>query len=428
LAALFGSTADAVARQTGFVQRASKLGGSAMARTLVFGWLHNPEATLEELAQMATDLGVPISPQGLEQRFSPRAAAFFERLLREAVLRVVSADPVAVPLLQRFAGGVCLLDSTALTLPAAFASLWRGCGVAPGQGGAGIKVQVQLNLVDGTLTGPFLQPGYQSDHEGVRLLPALPAGALHLTDLGYFSLDRLEELHGQAVRWLTRVKVNTRFRDATGRVWTAAAFLAQQTGPTIDVPIELGLEQRLPCRLLAVRAPPEVVAQRRERLRKHLRRRGRLHRDRWALAEWTYYVTNVPTEQMSAAEAWVLARCRWQIELLFKLWKSEGRVDESRSAKPWRILCEVYAKLLGMVVQHWLLLVGCWSYPDRSLRKASRTVQRHSWSLALVLMNRHMVYAMLLNLRRCLTTGCRINRRRRDPPTHQLLLDLAEAG
>jgi hypothetical protein len=371
---------------------------------------------------------VPISPQGLEQRFSPRAAAFFERLLHEAVLRVVRADPVAVPLLERFAGGVCLLDSTSLTLPAAFASRWRGCGAVPGEGGAGMKVQVRLNLVDGTLTGPFLQPGCQTDHEGVRLLPPLPAGALHLADLGYFSLDRLEELHGQEVWFLTRVSVNTRFRDAAGRVWTAAAFLAQQTGPTIEVPIELGLAQRLPCRLLAMRAPPKVVALRRERLRKHRRRRGRLHRDRWALAEWTYYVTNVPAERLSAAEAWVLARCRWQIELLFKLWKSEGRVDESRSAKPWRILCEVYAKLLGMVVQHWLLLVGCWSYADRSLRKASRTVRRHSWSLALSLLNRHLVYAMLLNLRRCLKTGCRVNRRRRDPPTHQLLLGLAEAG
>jgi len=428
LATLFTSTADAAARQTDFVRRQSKLDGSAMARTLVFGWLHNPQATLEELAQMATDLGVPISPQGLEQRFSPRAAAFFERLLGEAVLRVMSANPVTVPLLQRFAGGVCLLDSTSLTLPAALARLWRGSGLTPGQAGAGIKAQVQLNLVDGTLTGPLLQPGCQSDLEGVRLLPPLPAGALHLTDLGYFSLDRLQELHGHGVLFLTRVSVNTRFRDTAGRVWTAAAFLGQQTGATIEVPIQLGLEQRLPCRLLALRAPPEVVAQRRERLRKHLRRRGRLHRDRWALAEWTYYVSNVPAEQLSAPEAWVLARCRWQIELLFKLWKSEGRVDESRSAKPWRVVCEVFAKLLGMVVQHWLLLVGCWSYPDRSLRKASRTVRRHSWSVALGLTNRHLVYGLLLNLQRCLTKGCRVNRRRRDPPTHQLLLGFAETG
>ena len=35
-----------------------------------------------------------------------------------------------------------------------------------------------------------------------------------------------------------------------------------------------------------------------------------------------------------------------------------GYVDESRSAKPWRILCEVYAKLFAMLVQHWMFLVS----------------------------------------------------------------------
>jgi len=428
LESLFNDVADRLARPTQFVQRASKLGGSEFARTLVFAWLQNPQATLEELAQAATDLGVPISPQGLDQRFGPRAAAFLEGLLHEAVLRVVQADPVAVPVLQRFPGGVCLLDSTSLTLPAAFARAWRGCGVQVDQEGAGIKAQVRLNLTDGTLTGPFLQPACQSDRTYTRHLPPLPEGALQLTDLGYFSVDALDALEDQGVCWLTRIKVTTRLHDANGTVRTPAAFLAQQSADTIDVPIRLGLHQRLPCRLIAWRAPPSLVRLRRQRLRQHLRRRGRLHPDRYALAEWTFFVTNIPPQRLSVPEAWVLARCRWQIELLFKLWKSEGRVDESRSHKPWRILCEIYAKLLGMVVQHWLLLVGCWSYPNRSLMKASRTVRRTIWPLALVLTHRHLVYGILLNLQRTLATGCRINRRRRDPPTHQLLLGLAKAG
>jgi len=48
----------------------------------------------------------------------------------------------------------------------------------------------------------------------------------------------------------------------------------------------------------------------------------------------------------------VLLKIRWQIELLFKLWKSHGRVDEWRTKKPARIVCEIYAKLIGLVVQH----------------------------------------------------------------------------
>ncbi|MEI8165483.1 MAG: hypothetical protein WCG26_03855 [Chloroflexales bacterium] len=49
----------------------------------------------------------------------------------------------------------------------------------------------------------------------------------------------------------------------------------------------------------------------------------------------------------------------WQIELLNKLWKRHGEVDETRGRRPARVLAEVYAKCIGMLIQHWLLLTGC---------------------------------------------------------------------
>jgi hypothetical protein len=296
------------------------------------------------------------------------------------------------------------------------------------EGLAGIKAQVRLNLVNGTLQGPFLFPGRDHDQAGVLHQTPLPPGTLHLADLGFFSLQRLQTLHEQGVLWLTRVQVRTALFDTSGQEWTLAAFLSRQASDTVDVPVTLGAQHRLPCRLLAARVPEAVAEKRRQRIRRRVRKGGKVHPDSLALAAWTIYVTNVPVEQLSLPEAWVLARCRWQIELLFKLWKSEGHIDESRSGKPWRILCEVYAKLLAMVVQHWVLLVGCWSYANRSLVKASRTVRMHALSLAVVLHQRHLVNAVLANVQRCLAVGCRVNRRRRDPPTHLLLLGLAEDG
>src|SRR5262249_28717415 len=53
-----------------------------------------------------------------------------------------------------------------------------------------------------------------------------------------------------------------------------------------------------------------------------------------------------------------LRRLRWQIELLFRLWKDEGQVDQTRGRKPERVLCELLAKLLGQVVQHWATLLA----------------------------------------------------------------------
>jgi Transposase DDE domain len=134
-------------------------------------------------------------------------------------------------------------------------------------------------------------------------------------------------------------------------------------------------------------------------------------------------VTNMPGDRLTLREALVLARVRWQIELLFKLWKSHGRVDESRSTKPWRILCEVYAKLLAMLVQHWVFLVSCWAYPNRSLVKAAQTVQKHSLHLASTFGNLRRLITALSTVQRCVAAGCRMNRRKKHPNTYQLLFD-----
>ena len=121
------STAEAAAGNSGFVQRRSKLTGPAFVQTLTFGWLSNPEATLEDLAQTASTVGVSISPQGLDQRFTPQAAACVLEVLQAAVARVLTADPVAIPILQRFPGGVMILDSTTLALPDPLACQWPSC-------------------------------------------------------------------------------------------------------------------------------------------------------------------------------------------------------------------------------------------------------------------------------------------------------------
>ena len=57
-----------------------------------------------------------------------------------------------------------------------------------------------------------------------------------------------------------------------------------------------------------------------------------------SLCGWTVFFTNVPRWLLSLQEAWVMYRVRWQVELLFKMWKSDCKVDESRSEAPERVL------------------------------------------------------------------------------------------
>src|SRR2546423_11433027 len=133
LQTLLTTTADALARRTGFVQRQSKMSGALFAQALVFGWLANPHASLENLAQAAAAVGVAISPQGLDQRCTEAAAVFLEALLGAAVQAVVAADPGAIPLLQRLSA-VGLLGFSTPVLPDALGPWWPGCG-----GGAALR-------------------------------------------------------------------------------------------------------------------------------------------------------------------------------------------------------------------------------------------------------------------------------------------------
>ena len=95
------------------------------------------------------------------------------------------------------------------------------------------------------------------------------------------------------------------------------------------------------------------------------------------MAEWA-----VPVNKRSLAEAMVLLKIRWHIELLFKVWKSHGRVDEWRTKKPARILCEIYAKLIGLAMHHWLLATSMWTNAERSLFKAAQVVMAYAGNLA----------------------------------------------
>ena len=424
LQTLLGPTADAEAKKAGFVQRQSKLTGAKFTQTLVFGQMEDSQVTLADLTSTALALGVEITPQGLDQRFTQAASDMLKGVLDQAIQEVIASDPVAIPLLQRFTG-VCVIDSSTIALPEALATVWAGCGNQTDQAGAALKIHLRLDMLTGALTGPVITSGRTHDRSSAVAVAPLPCGALRLADLGYFSLAAMQDMTQHGSYWLSRLQANTAVFDSTGRRWVLSHLLSEQ-GETVDMVVTVGAQDRVPCRLVAQRVPDEVAEQRRRRMRDEGQRRGQaVSEERLRLAGWTIYITNVPSSLLSVAEALVLGRVRWQIELLIKLWKSHGRIDESRSAKPWHVLCDVYAKLLAMLVQQWLILVSVWRYVDRSLTKAAKMLQKHVRDLEIHFADADDLIDALTMLTHCLSKGCRINKSKADPRTFQLLQGLA---
>jgi hypothetical protein len=420
LQTVFTTDAEEAARDTGFIQRQRQLTGPVFVQTLTFGWLENPAASVEDLTLLAADLGCPLTPQALDQRFTPQAADCLARVVGDALAYVLRARPAAVPLLRRFRG-VYLQDSTTLSLPAELAAWLPGCGGSASA--AAVKLQVRWELTGCALEGLRWQAGRAADAKAVLARDFLPPGALRIADLGYFDLDALQAYDGQGVYFLSRLPSRSVVFDGQGRKGRLATLLAAQRGDQLDLPVHVGAQARLPCRLLAQRVPEAVAAQRRQRLRKQAQKKGRtVSAERLALCAWTVLITNVRPEKLSLAEALVLAGARWQVELLFKLWKSEGRLDQSRGRKPFRVLCEVFAKLLALVVQHWLLLTAG-PLLGRSATKAARRVRRQALQLAAVLGVRRALRRALRQLQQQLRRGARVKRRRAKPATIQSLLN-----
>lgn len=370
------------ARRTGAIKRERKFDGATLCQTLVFGYLAHPHATLSELVQAATTCAVRISPQGLDYwlkgEAAQRLARWLQALLAAALEQSVAGEPRALPLLGRFAA-VVVEDTSILTLPAEYAEDWPGCGGSPGASGAALKVAVRWNLTTGELDGPLLAPGKAHDGALAAGREALAAGSLYLADLGFFSLRRWADMARDGVFYLGRYLAGTTLTTADGRRWSASAFLAAQQTNLVDGRLTLGIADPLPCRLLAARVPPAVAAERRRKMRAEARRNGTTPtQERLALADWTILVTNVPEDRLTVEEALVLARVRWQIELLWKGWKSDGGLRRSQSSKPEHLLCELYAKLLALIVQHWTLLTAGFSILEQSVPKAAQVVREHA--------------------------------------------------
>jgi len=428
---LLGDVIEQSARDQGADQRrGSKLSGGAFARTLMLGFLHQPQATLDDLAQTAALVAEPVSPQAIDQRFTLRAADHLKMCLETAVRQVIKAERAAsTALFDRFSE-VCVQDSTSIQLPDEFASQYRGCGgCAPTVALSALKFQVRFELKRGGLQGFRIEEGRSSDATTPLQTQDIVAGSLHLRDLGYFDLAVFRAIEGEKAFYLSRLHRTAAVFDAAGQRLVVSHYLMRQRRRVVEATVTVGVAERMPGRMIAVRIPRALRHQRRQDQRRQARKKGyRLSKEQLALCVWNIYITNLPPTLLTVAEAVALLRMRWQIELLFKQWKSVGGLDESRSRKPERVLCELFAKMLALVIQHWILITSCWQYPNRSLSRASQAVRRLAGSLAAAWRSIGQIAEIVRQIARILQRTARVDRRRKQPSAFQVIDNPTQYG
>jgi Transposase DDE domain len=398
---ILGETANQLARETRFVQRKSLMDGAHFAQGLIFGCLSPPEASYSLLQEMLAISGCQVSAQALEKRMTAQAADFLLSLLYAWSTACVASDAVTTEILNRFEG-VYLQDGTVIGLPNRLQGLYRGFGGNTSESGlSALRVQARLNVTTGAMQGPWIAEAVQSERQGPGWMQQAPtpAGALLLTDNGYITLHEIKQHQENQRLWMSHARADFQITDAAGVKYSLPQFGQKKARQgVVDEWVTVGSQRSLQqkVRLIAFAVSQQSQHKQQERAgqqsqarakgsrgdavvgKKHQATKTKRHRPskaRQALAGWTVLLTNVPKERLAAHEARVLIRVRWQIELLWRLWKERGQLDIWRSAKPMRILCEIYAKLMGCMIQHWIILKGCWQQPDRSMVKASQVVQ-----------------------------------------------------
>jgi hypothetical protein len=375
---LMTSTADELAKEAHFFQRRGKYTGADFLQALTFGFLKRRNAPLEALAQ---PLG--ISRQALDKRLDKSTTTDFCRLcLLEAVKHLVDASPALAPLLERF-NGAYLDDCTSAWLPDEAADDFPGTGGSDPEHDAKARMKVLLRweIKAGNVCHVGIHSGRTADHDALAEAPALPKGALHMADLGFADFDRLKEEAGQGIYVLTRLPAQTRLYHADGTnlpLYEQLAAWRQQGVKVADVTARVGNKNRFQGRLVALACPADVVARRLANLEKDAKHRGRQVSQRQReMCHWTVLFTNIPRAWLNAEQLWILYRLRWQIELLFKRWKSEGGLAQSNSDKRYRVESEWYVKLLGQVLRNWLQLLRGGPLCDVNPLQLGRVITDH---------------------------------------------------
>ena len=423
LQTVLGPDLEPIGRRTGLIQRLRKFSAEILLKMLVFTLLKCPNPKTKNYVSSAAQLGLIITERAVKKRFTPQLVTFLCAVLERLMQHMVASTPVDTPLLAKFTS-VRVGDSTTVTLPADCAREFPGCGGKSGSGTASLKIQVLWDLTTGRLLKVLLEPGRHSDAKSAAVEETPPAGSLSLWDLGYFCLKRFRRWTAAGAFWISRWQPGTVVLTPEGTPLDLLQRLRQHPwdGP-LDLAVLLGSTARVACRLIAPAACRRrwrpAGARRRTRRRRRAAVRPRAHLQ-WC--DWTILVTNCSPELLTWKEVVVLYRTRWQIELLFKLWKSHNRLAthaESQSVT-WQ-MAEFWAKLIGVILQHWLLLTMTWLDSRRSLRKAATVLRDWITVLQEALGDVARLCDALSRMQAAIAAAARVNVRKKKPSWFQLL-------
>jgi hypothetical protein len=252
---------------------------------------------------------------------------------------------------------VYITDSTGFALPDALHKTFPGAGGSAAKAGA--KIQAVWDYKSSLFDHFALTPWNIPDQRYVDTVVALAQkGILFLFDLGYFKVKALASLVTAGAYFCCRLNHQTNiYETVAGRVEPVsleAYFLTVAPDRLLlEKAIFIGATARVASRLIAVRMPEAVVNARRRMAHKNAKKKGYTpSQAHLTLMAWNLFITNVPSTIWTTATVPKVYPMRWQIELIFKSWKSSLHLAALTTTKEDSTLCYLYGRMLRILLNY----------------------------------------------------------------------------
>jgi len=297
--------------------------------------------------------GLNIAKKSIDGRFTAEAVVFVLDVLKEVLERQLSRVLFAgfLPQFNR----VCIKDSTRFNVANRLTEHFKGTG-GEHTTTACVCIQYEYDLRSGKILDLNVTAGIRNDAVDAReTKEKINKADLILRDLGYYNISILTGFAKAGAFFISRLNATTSIYDLgqTDKLDFNVLFeqMKKQKLTSCEKQILVGKDQREELRLIADIVPEHVYEERIRKANKNNNKKGwKASDDYKARCRFNLFVTNVSAKNISFEEVMLLYRLRWQVELMFKSWKSVCAIHKLQPMKYERFACLLFAKLILIVL------------------------------------------------------------------------------